>query len=658
MSRCLAAALFLLVFNSLLPSATKSKIILPAVYSRWLNEEVNYIVTSAEKKEFVALATDAERDHFIENFWSIRNPNRNSRQNAYKDEHYKRLLYANEHFGRQSNTPGWNTDMGRSYILFGAPQSRGQYRGYGGLYPVELWFYSNDTGSPALPPFFTLMFFIPEDVGEYRFYRPSLDGPLKLVHGSHFQTNRDVYKFLLPISGELAHAAFSLIPNDPIDKTEFAPDLSSDLMISRIQNYANDPFNLRKLREMAALRASVNSVFLVDEDRPLDVQTIVVTDPLGNQWLDYGIAVSSERLGRRDPDGKQLHVSVAYSLSTDKGKLIVEDSEERSYPAFQELDGQKQFVPFVLANRLPIVPGKYRFEARILNSETSKISKAERKLDVERGEQISLSGPILATAVEQVAKPDAFTPFQYFGVQFHPAGAHRVNTQSPLRVLVELDAPAKGPEGYEIEWLLASVQNREARHSVTDPIAAAAFNNGHLLQSKSIPLAGLEEGEYRLVVNVHSAGSPATLASITAPVSIGNGTAAAEISFLSHARNLAAPGVAAYIRALEAIAQGNEAAGADYMSRAVEQNPANNFASNFLVQFYYRQKNYLPITKLYDRLGLTAFQSSPQSLAQITMSYWQSGNQAQAREVLAAAKSQYPDNAMILAMGRVVQKPR
>src|SRR5262249_4807357 len=152
---------------------------LPPKYENWLNQDVVYVITNDERKAFFRLKDDKSRDQFIDDFWAVRNPLRGTERNPYKEEHYSRVQYANENFGKQSNTPGWMTDMGRAYIVLGKPTSRARFIAGGQLYPTELWFYENNTGSPSLPSFFYLMFFIPEDIGEYRFYRPYLDSPMK-----------------------------------------------------------------------------------------------------------------------------------------------------------------------------------------------------------------------------------------------------------------------------------------------------------------------------------------------------------------------------------------------------------------------------------------------------------------------------------------------
>ena len=91
-----------------LAAATK-RVPLPEKYATWLNQDAVYIITDDERKEFIALASDVSRDKFIEDFWQIRNPKHGFDTNPYKDEHYARIDYANSHFGRDSNTPGWMT---------------------------------------------------------------------------------------------------------------------------------------------------------------------------------------------------------------------------------------------------------------------------------------------------------------------------------------------------------------------------------------------------------------------------------------------------------------------------------------------------------------------------------------------------------------------
>ena len=88
-------------------------------YKKWLTEEVPYIITPEERAAFKKLSTDEEREQFIEQFWERRNPNPGSPENEFKEEYYRRIAYANEHYA--SGVPGWKTDRGRIYIMYGPP---------------------------------------------------------------------------------------------------------------------------------------------------------------------------------------------------------------------------------------------------------------------------------------------------------------------------------------------------------------------------------------------------------------------------------------------------------------------------------------------------------------------------------------------------------
>jgi len=529
-----------LAVGSLSLAAEHKRPILSERYSQWLNQDVVYIITDEERKEFLKLTSDNDRDKFMEDFWETRNPLRGSKQNPYKEEHYKRIEYANATFGRQSNTPGWRTDMGRTYILFGKPTSRAPFTGYGQIYPLELWFYSNNTGNPSLPPFFYVLFFIPEDIGEYRYYHPIIDGPMKLVRGSQFNSNADVYKFMQPLGGDIARAPFSLVPSEPMDTTDFTVNMSGEMLISKIQNFANDSFNVRRIREMRALRTKVSSWLLLAEGRPLDINSIVLADPLGQNWLDYAVSIDDEALGERDATGKQLIVSSAFRLSTAAGELIVEDAEERAYPAFEESGEGRKFHPFQIANRLPLVPGSYLLEVQVNNRKGGRSYKAERKFVVVPPGKAALTGPLLAAAVEAVGRPDPITPFQYFGAQFRPAADRRFASRDPLRTLFQIQA---SPADYEVEYVVANTQVREQRRTFADHIAASEFKDGRLLKAKSIALTGLENGDYRIVLNFHATGAPAILASATLPFRIGDAEPDTSLYFLANVQNVASRGV-------------------------------------------------------------------------------------------------------------------
>ncbi len=112
------------------------KVELSKVYKKWLNEDVVWIITDQERAAFMQLSNDEERDNFIEAFWQRRDPTPDTEENEYKEEHYRRIAYANEHFA--AGVPGWKTDRGRIYIMYG-PADEVDSHPSGGTYerPME-----------------------------------------------------------------------------------------------------------------------------------------------------------------------------------------------------------------------------------------------------------------------------------------------------------------------------------------------------------------------------------------------------------------------------------------------------------------------------------------------------------------------------------------
>jgi len=121
-------------------------------YKKWLDEDATYIITDEERKAFLSLSNDEERESFIETFWQRRNPNPDSPENEFREEHYRRIQYANDHYA--AGKPGWKTDRGHIYIAYGQPDSIDSHPS-GGLYerpmdegggetstfPFEVWHY-------------------------------------------------------------------------------------------------------------------------------------------------------------------------------------------------------------------------------------------------------------------------------------------------------------------------------------------------------------------------------------------------------------------------------------------------------------------------------------------------------------------------------------
>jgi len=129
-------------------------------YKKWLSEDVIWIITDEERSAFMQLSNDEERDNFIEAFWQRRDPTPDTIENEFKEEHYRRFAYANEHF--PAGIPGWKTDRGRIYIVFG-PADEIESHPSGGSYqrPME-----EGGGQTSTFPFETWRYRYIEDIGQ------------------------------------------------------------------------------------------------------------------------------------------------------------------------------------------------------------------------------------------------------------------------------------------------------------------------------------------------------------------------------------------------------------------------------------------------------------------------------------------------------------
>src|SRR5579862_3553935 len=115
--------------------------LLPPSYRDWLSEDVAYLIPREERCVFLQLTNDSDRDLFIQYFWDRRNPDPESRDNAFEQEHYQRIAYSNDHFF--SGVPGWQTDRGRIYTIWGPPDQieTGSGAAGGSVLPTEIWRY-------------------------------------------------------------------------------------------------------------------------------------------------------------------------------------------------------------------------------------------------------------------------------------------------------------------------------------------------------------------------------------------------------------------------------------------------------------------------------------------------------------------------------------
>ncbi len=391
---------------------------LPEKYRKWLEEEVVYIITPKEKEIFLQLQTDKERDLFIEAFWAVRDPTPGTPQNEFKEEHYRRIEYANKYFGRESPRPGWMTDRGRVYIILGEPLDKEIHEGSPDVAPTEIWFYKGDV-TRGLPSFFYVVFFKREGTGEYVLYSPLRDGPESLVIDSKMRLwdRKQVLDHLRELGGQLADVSLSLIPGESVSRDGSSIPLSSDALLGKINDYqrkrVKDDYaeKILKYREIVEVDYSVNYVEASSE-------IFLFRDLKGNYFLHYQI--EPKRLSLDNYENKYYTSLKIYGrIQNLSGKSIFQF--EKSIPVElkeEELNTIKN-RPFSILDMFPIIPGNYIVSILVKNSVSKEFFSMEREISVPETSETPLLSPIILF-YEKKSSPSSniLKPFSFDGISY------------------------------------------------------------------------------------------------------------------------------------------------------------------------------------------------------------------------------------------------
>lgn len=508
-----------LVFASFPAQASTSVKQLSPTYRHWIEVEVPYIITSEERKLFLALSSDAERESFVNAFWRVRNPVPNSDTNSYKEEHYRRLAYANEHFGNPKYEDGWRSAMGRIYITLGAPKQRAPYHEKANIRNMEIWFYEG--ANPALPPYFYILFFKHSAAESWRIYSPTQDGPIALVTTGEAQ-NENKYAIKLirkSVGDEVAKTTMTLIPGEAANFDDFQPSMDSDMMLATINGLADNPLTKQGLEANRMREHVTTSIFT--GDRSMTISSAVFRDDEGRQTLSYLLAASAPdpSIVGSHPDGSLYYdLTLRTSLLTTEGKSVYdqEDALLGKLTSGQAEAAKKK--SFAAEGRAPLAPGTYTLIATLTNNITHVAARQQASITVPqiKSQRIGMSELIEYARPAAVPDPDNQLPFSASKVRFTPRAAQVVHLRAgeklPLAFQLWLDPKAgdtSTPEKVHLRYVFGTVsashqdpttENEDIDAGNRDK--AGNFVSGHTVDTSSLPV-----GTYRLVVSATRDGS-------------------------------------------------------------------------------------------------------------------------------------------------------
>jgi GWxTD domain-containing protein len=376
---------------------------LDSQYRQWLNEDVIYIISPEERNAFLQLDTNEEREQFIEQFWLRRSSNPDLPDNDFKEEHYRRIAYANEHYA--SGIPGWKTDRGRMYIMWG-PADEVDSHPSGGTYdrPME-----EGGGSTTTYPWETWRWRYLEGIGEnviLEFVDPSGSGEYHLTMDP---SEKDA---LLHVPG----AGLSLLESMGMaSKTDrFTRSDGTNLPTAMGGTPASmDEFN--RLELYAKVQKPPEVKF---KDLEAIVTARIVRDQLKFTWrtdfmkvtndtvlVPITIQVSNGQLNFQSKDGiHSATMNVFGRVSTLTGRVVqtFEDPVSKDFP--DSLFQQSLKLQSIYQKAVPLRPGLYRLDIVIKDVQSGNVGVVNTRLAVPRyaDEKLDASTLILADQLEHV----------------------------------------------------------------------------------------------------------------------------------------------------------------------------------------------------------------------------------------------------------------
>ena len=661
MANRLSRGIALLVISGLflsvaVPPAGAQKQKLEKNYREWLERDVVYIISKEERNIFLKLTTNEARDQFILDFWRLRNPTPGSPENTYKDEIYRRIAYANAHYSIGSGEDGWRTDRGRTYITLGPPQQQRKYYGAPNLLPCEIWYYSSP--SPALPTFFYVLFYQRDNVGDFRFYSPSLDGPDKLITGTEAINDASAALQIIQssIGPEAARISQTLIPGEPIDQTSGRPSMQSELLLDRIRNLANQPMVLDELDRRRRLVGDVTSRLVV-ESKNLDIVRLPVRDSRGITRLDYAIRMrnSNDLTLIKDSKGNEAFaVDVRVEVHTPEGELIFTQQKSLTGDLGPHLANDVQTPIFGYEGILPLPPGKYHLDF-LVTDQAKKIGfHGTREAEIPGYAENTLVIPgvlpfSIAEPVDQTK--DGLIPFAMAGLRFKPLMSSPIYfTQSQdLNVAYQIWAAPKDPHAnagqqLDVEYAMGDPAIVRPVTVLKDMVDMGTFTTaGVLVNGKKIHLADQSEGNYLFTVSVNHTGSPQKAHSEFSFQILGDDVPS------NSSVDVDEPGIDAdqakgaldEQRALCYLAQGLTNEARAWFRIALHKDHSNEVARTHLVDAYYSLNAYPAVVSLLDDAGITT-ETDSETLVKIGESLLKAGNAPRAVSFLQDAVKSYP----------------
>ena len=486
-------------------------------YKTWVEQDVKWIITDEELSAFKHLSNDEERDQFIENFWLRRNPNPDSPENEYREEHYARIAYANEHFA--AGKSGWRTDRGHIYIAYGKPDSIDAHPS-GGSYerPME-----EGGGNTSTFPFEVWHYRYLEGIGDnidIEFVDTCMCGD---YHMTIDRSEKDALKHV-PGAGQTLYEQegrakqADRFSGGGLEQLGTGPMSSSNQskQFDRLEMFAKlQAPPVIKFKDLEAYM--VSSKILTGPPFLFDVRTDYVKVTNDTVLVPMTLQIHNKDITYNTKDGVSTGtVNILGRVASLTGRPLqtFEDTVEVQVPS--ELLTQEEKKQSVYWKSFPLRPGLYKVDVVIKDvNNPDHVGRWERSVNVPKydDDQLGHSSLILADSMYRVPSKDIgagnfvisnthITPRVPSGVAV-PINFHRNQNLNFWMQVYNLGIGDNKQNGATIEYEIMDLATNKSVLDTSEQTSKINPNADQVTLEKSLPLAGLQPGKYEVSIKVN-----------------------------------------------------------------------------------------------------------------------------------------------------------
>jgi GWxTD domain-containing protein len=481
-----------------------------AYYKKWLDEDVVYIVSEEEKKVFKDLQNDEERESFIEQFWLRRDTDPRTPDNEFKEEHYRRIAYCNERFA--SGFPGWKSDRGRVYIVFGEPAeieshpSGGTYErlpweggGTTSTYPFERWRYRHIDG---IGDDVEIEFVDASMSGEYRMAMSADEkDALMMVPGAGLTLNEQ-----MGISNRADRPYFN--PSNANDPSKTGYLRAKDMPFERMNQYFSlfrpPQIKFDDLKALVTTNVTYNTLpFYVRTDfirLGSDKVLVPITLELQNRELEYN----------KELDFNRAIVNVYGIVTGLTGRILSEFEHTITNEYLDEHFEQGKQSRSIFQKIVALPPGqRFKLDLVVKDIHSDKIGVYSRGMAVPKfdGEALQTSSIILANSISPVpTNTDQLEQFMLGDLKVQPNVRSEYTLGQQLIPYVQvynatIDQTSLKPE---IEVTFTVKLAGKVVESLQDLSGTSVqfFSGQRIVVIGKIPLKEIAVGKYSLEISV------------------------------------------------------------------------------------------------------------------------------------------------------------